>query len=360
MARSQKSLESLVPLLDDVARLCGPGPDQLGLLDRAHQIERVLTGLGWNTSDPREVTRRPAEASTSLSILLSIAGTRSVQIIVCDTHAAENVEDLEPDVGWVAVTNGVGWSVRRGSDTTFVESFSLANRNAGERLQELLSKRSHGFGLVSRHDLRRRLSVLVDAEIAKAIDRSPDLEASLLEQLPRLANGGMALGELLGELLPPVDADPVRRMPPQGRFVPTSPESVRWLAANCPGGDVVWPEEATHLLRRKGCASFIRFSPDLGTVHLLPRSVMLRATRASFPAFHQRLRADALACGFIVPDGDFLRVATAFPVDTPSTAATLVSGTVENGLTAWRDREGRPIPRETSRVRRRSMRGDAG
>jgi hypothetical protein len=227
----------------------------------------------------------------------------------------------------------------------------LPDTTAGERLRLYLSRRAHAVGLVERHDLRRRLCALIDAEVSKALDGSPDLEDQLMRHLPYLGEANVDLAGVLKELLPADRAVSDKSAPPRARFA-----SASWYKNNTPGGDVVWPEGATHMLRRKGCASFIRYAPDRGTVDLLPGSVMRAATRASFPQHHQSLRHEALVRGYLVGDGDLLRVAAALPLETPSTASTFVSGTVENGWTAWRDRDGMPIPRELSRERRLRVR----
>lgn len=173
------------------------------------------------------------------------------------------------------------------------------------------------------------------------------MEKQILARLAQFGSDSPALPEILGILLPTAQRATLTARAEAARLKLATGRP--WLAANTPGGDVVWPEDATHMLRRKGCASFIRYSPERQRVDLLRGSVMLAATRSSFPRYHKALRNDALMQGYFVQDGDLIRVIHACPLDTPSTAATLVSGTVDNGWTSWRDREGKPIPRAPGR-----------
>lgn len=84
---------------------------------------------------------------------------------------------------------------------------------------------------------------------------------------------------------------------------------------------------------------------------------MRRASRASFPQHHLMLRESAIVTGQLVPDSDLLRVFSPLTLDTLSTAATLVAGTVVNGWSARRDRQGKPIERMSVKRQRAGASG---
>lgn len=335
-------------LADDVAAVCGA--EQLGVLDRAHQVERLLSALGWNVSNPREMSREYSRDDDLVTLTLSVEGLRSLLIRVRDRVDEGSQHPPSVTTDWLVTTNGLDWRVARGTRQVPDESFRLLDMSGSDRLQAYISKRAHAYGLVERHDLRRRLRAMLEAEISRALDTAPEAEKRLIARLSDSSAGASGLREVLAILLPAEPVGTVSAAPPPA---PSRVPSALWLSANTPGGDVVWPEDATHMLLRKGCASFIRYLSEGHRVDLLPGSVMLSATRSSFPRYHRALRNDALVRGYFVPDGALLRVVHPYPVDTPSAAATLVAGTVDNGWRAWCDRAGMPIARPDSPQRKR-------
>jgi hypothetical protein len=350
MSRSARhpASRSLDTLADDVAAVCGSG--QLGVLDRAHQVERLLSALGWNVSNPREMSRNCSGDGHVVTFTLSVEGLRSLLIRVSDGVDEASLHLPTATSDWLVTTNGLDWRVASGTRQVPDESFRISDTSGSDRLQAYISKRAHTYGLVERHELRRRLRATLEAEISRALEAAPAAEKRLIARLSDSSAGAPGLGELLAILLPPEPVGTASAAPPPARS--RGPHTL-WLLANTPGGDIVWPEDATHMLLRKGCASFIRYLSEGQRIELLPGSVMLAATRSSFPRYHQALRTDALVRGYFVPDGVFLRVAHPYPVDTPSAAATLVAGTVDNGWRAWCDRAGLPIARLDSPPRKR-------
>lgn len=338
-ASSKSQSTSVDILLDDVARLCASEAQSLSILDRAHQIERVLSALGWNVADPTEVTRQGGDCDHAVSLMLSVTGVQSLSVTVCSTMKETNASP-EQFTGWAVATDGVSWRIWRGKGDEVSKSILTLSIDAEEELHRYLSKSAHAFGLVDRIDISRQISALVEAEIDRVLANSPNLVDQMVQRLPELVASKARQFGFLRQYTPAGRPPSVRSSPAAPTLAPSP-----WLSANCPGGDIVWPDGATHMLRRKGCASFIRCTRDRRTVELLPGSVMRSATRASFPLHHRELREDALIRGYIVPESDLLRVVAVLLLDTPSTAATMVSGTVENGWTAWRDRDGKPIPR---------------
>lgn len=323
-------------LLGDVSQLCASKTQPLSTLDRAHQIERVLSALGWNIADPTEVTRHGVEDGSAVSLELNVTGVQSLLVTVCNTMN-DRSDPPQQSAGWAVVTDGVLWQVWPSEREGSSKGILTTSKNAGEELDRYLSKRAHAFEMVDRLEISRRISALVEAEVDRILTGSSSLVDQTIGNLPDIVAAKAAEVGFL-------DVHPAAGGPTPS-WTATTLASAPWRSANCPGADIVWPYGATHILRRKGCASFIRWSRDRRAVELLPGSVMRSATRASFPSHHRQLREEALLRGYIVPDSDLLRVVTVLLLDTPSTAATLVSGTVENGWTAWRDREGKPIPR---------------
>lgn len=330
--------EPLASLLSEVGRICA---HDLSLLDRAFQVERVLLALGWDMADPHEATRMESNPAKCVFIRLNLAGSASlviaVQEIIAQTRPPRSASKLF-DTEWTLTTNGVHWVVwRRDAIHNPVETISLTEADAEESLKGYASKGAHAAGGISRAIRLRRLSRLFEGGLARLLDRHPNLE-SILNL--RLAEGGTGEHEIFDIV---DDLRAAWKDPIPGRGNPLPRASAPWLSNNCPGGDVVWPNEATHMLKRKGCVSYISCVRGRRSVDLLPGSVMRRGYGASFPAYHSKLRESAIVRGSLIPDNDYLRVFTTIELDTPSTAAIFVAGSVENGLAAWRDRNGKPI-----------------
>jgi hypothetical protein len=239
-----------------------------------------------------------------------------------------------------------------------VDEFSIYDECAGARMRALLSKRAHSTRLLDYNRAREHEIEQLAIELQRAILSSPDLLSAVRR---RLTDRGIELSEGEIEALcstialgPTVARDGRSRETPQLlglSMIDAAPVPHRPEANN----EAIWPVEATHMLKRAKCISFIWYKNSERTAVLLPGSVMRRKSGRSFPEYHRQLREEAVNAGYFVIDEEYLRVVSEYEVDTPSTAATLVVGTTTtNGWNLWRTREGNPIerPRTVRRGRR--------
>lgn len=350
----------------------------LSALDTAALVDRVLATIGWDPIDPRSVSRTVTSAGDRVRILLSIEGRPKVSLTVFPLH--ESLPAQVPDesssrngsTDWIAATNGLAWKIwKAGASEAPFREIMASDSAADQTVSAYFSRDSHANQMVDQIWSDETLGAAIAAVLKKHLAGSDELIALLkkdLERDRRISAEPDAIAESLRRLEIRVDRAGNAAEPAPRRIAAASSETASERAISREEGiDAAepaqessgkrrlqltselkpgeWPEGATHVLKRKGLASFIRYNQKTGKVVILPGSVMRIQTKSSFPSHHKRLREQAVAEGIFVPDGDILRVVAPFPVDTPSAAATLVSGTVSNGWTSWRTPAGNLIRR---------------
>ena len=358
----------------------------LSALDTAAILDRILHELGWNPIDSRAVSRRMDPDSDRVHLLLSSHDQPKIALTVYPLRkklALRAPEQLPrtPKTEWFAATNGLEWKIWKASapDLPFreivlgrdescreINAYFSREAHSGDAVKQIWSDETLGAAITA--TLRKHLagSDELIALLKKALKREQHISADdedVLNCLKRLhvritPADEYGVPELLLQLPSPgsrpdaaaraESAAQSARTRGEGRPEPYGRARLRNSAAPEPEN---WPEGATHMLYRKGHAAFIRYTPRTGKTVLLPGSVMRSKTKSSFPAHSKKLREQALADGVFVQEGDVIRVTSPLTVDTPSTAATLVSGTVSNGWTSWRNQDGTLIRRPSSSVR---------
>jgi hypothetical protein len=330
-------LMKLLDLASHGQRLNGP--------DTAAHVERVLEDVGWNVLEPDDLARTTRADGEVIRLELRIGRVPRAAIMVyplgsgISSHQALPVRAAEPFERLI-MTDGLTWWIWRGVVGSRIERLETRDAAARERILRHLDRR---YQAVRDHPSD-------DPEMM--IENFQEIWARAREQaeilMRRMQEKGIEL-RLDGSLARFLGAAPAETGENTGQSGPASGRGGRELPR-----PEEWPPEATHRLRRKGCISYIRYEPATRKATLLPGSIMPAQIKASCPAFPRKLRTDAIAAGFVLATENHLRVVTDLVLDTPSTAATVVTGTAENGWMLWRDREGKPIARSPEDVRPRA------
>lgn len=369
---------------------------ELSALDTSAVSDRILQELGWNPIDSRAVSRRFDPEADRILLLLSTRGQPKISLSVFPLRKKLTLRAPEqlprtPKTEWVAATNGLEWKIWKASapDLPFRE-IVLGRNESCKELTAYFGRDAHSGDAVSKIWSDETLGTLITATLRKHLAGSEDLIALLKKTLKREEHvnaEGEDILECLKRLdvrITPADENSVPELllqlpspevqpdgaapaqsatPPARTRGPATPYSRARMRNSSAPEPESWPKGATHMLYRKGHAAFIRYTPQTGKTVLLPGSVMRSKTKSSFPTHSKKLREQALSGGAFVQEGEVIRVVEPLTVDTPSTAATLVAGTVSNGWTSWRNRDGTLIRRPSGSPNTRdssSARGESG
>lgn len=343
-------------------------------------VDPVLSALGWNTRDPRQVRRADGatmhvEEGGKGFVIRTIAMSETIPSKLGETFG---------DTSWVVVTNGMTWSVFHvahpqsaflsGSlETTpttrgAFEMFSMIRKGAmkagdlntawsaesiddevadalkahlagsEELIASIRSKIAGGQATadaVKAAISRMNLSVNGDAvSAAQAADQAPT-------EAPKAAKAPKAAGKKPGRPAKATSAK-TEKAPAKAK-AGKKPTAATTATSTQTPEDPGWPEGATHVMRRKKVVAYIKYDRKTEKSVLLAGSIVNASIGKALNPKQIESRQQSVDDGSLEQSGDMMRVTVPMEFQNPRLAATFAAATLVKDISAWTAKNGRPI-----------------
>ncbi|MFZ3584462.1 hypothetical protein ACOI1H_20195 [Loktanella sp. DJP18] len=357
-------------------------------------IDPVLTALGWNTRDPRQVRRQDGD-----KVYLEEGGkSLLVHALSMSTDIPASYDVASDAPSWVVVTNGMTWSVfhsahpeaafmtgsletvpvarsafpmlslfRKGAlksgelnaawsaesiddEVTAALKAHLAGSDAlVSAIQSSIAGKEAGAEAVKAAIARLTVSINGDAvastqsSTATAGQETAPAGAPAAKQKAATKVGKVKPAKAKSTKAKPAKAASAQKAADAPKAEKAVPASSKPATAEMSVEDPGWPEDATHVMRRKRTIAYIKYDKKSQTSVLLPGSIVTAAIGKSLNPPQLEAREQAAKNGNLAPVGDMLRVMEPMEFENPRLAATFAAATLVKDITVWTAKNGRAI-----------------
>jgi chemotaxis protein histidine kinase CheA len=347
-------------------------------------IDPVLEDLGWNLRDPREIRR---DGGDTIILMSGNTVAATIKVLAAGKPLVEKADKIaKADGDWIITTNGLDWNIYYAKHTKKPIRQAMFEKPADARSSvdalSIIEKEA-----MKKTDPADVWAMSINADVTRALQSHLDVSDALVSAVAAQlgSDSGADASDVRAALSrlsvsvsqkPADEASPAKKPAAKKTAKAKKPAAAKKTAAKKPAtaasktagktatakkpaakksaakkpatpakapDDMAWPDDATHIMRRKGAVAFIRHDTKTGISHLLEGSLLSSDIGKSLAPNLIKMREDAKFEGGLVDESGMLKVTKAMEFNGPRLAASFAAGAQVRELSAWKTKGGKDL-----------------